>query len=120
MNWYLHVLQNNYLNFSGRAHRTEFWTFILINLAISIVLSLIDFVLGWIGPFGGALGTLYSLAVLLPTIGVTVRRLHDTGRTGLWYLLVFVPFIGALVLLFFCIMESQPGANQYGPSPHGA
>lgn len=118
MNWYLHVLQN-YVNFSGRAHRTEFWMFVLINLVVSLVLSMIDFALGWVGPFGGALGSLYSLGVLLPTIGVSVRRLQDTGRTGLWYLLIFVPFIGALVLIFFFVQPSQPGTNQYGPNPYG-
>ncbi|MFI4980373.1 MAG: DUF805 domain-containing protein, partial [Nevskiales bacterium] len=62
----------------------------------------------------------YSLAVLLPSIGVSIRRLHDTGRSGFWLLIAFVPIIGAVVLIVFDILESQPGDNEYGPYPHPA
>ncbi len=112
MNWYLDVLKK-YAVFDGRARRMEYWMFFLFNVIIAIVLNVID---GLIGT-GGVLGVLYSLAVLVPGIAVTVRRLHDTDRSGLWILIAFVPFIGAIVLLVFMVMEGSPGQNQYGPNP---
>ncbi|MCG6939936.1 MAG: DUF805 domain-containing protein [Thiohalocapsa sp.] len=120
MNWYLDVLKK-YAVFSGRAQRAEFWYFALFNTLIGIVLVLVDMALGTyskdagVGLFYG----LYALGVLLPGIAVGVRRLHDTSRTGWWYLLVAIPLIGALVLLVFFVQDSTPGANQYGPNPKG-
>ena len=115
MNWYLTVLKR-YTVFTGRAARTEFWMFALFNFIVSIVLGVVDNVLG----LGTLLAALYSLAVLLPSIGVGIRRLHDTGRSGWWLLISLVPLIGAIVLLVFTIQDSQPGDNQYGPNPKGA
>jgi uncharacterized membrane protein YhaH (DUF805 family) len=115
MNWYLTVLKR-YTVFTGRAARTEFWMFALFNLIVSIVLGVVDSVLG----LGTLLAGLYSLAVLLPSIGVGIRRLHDTGRSGWWLLISFVPLVGLIVLLVFTIQDSQPGDNQYGPNPKGA
>lgn len=115
MNWYLEVLKK-YAEFSGRARRTEYWMFFLINLIISIVLAVIDNMIGT----GGIIGGLYSLAVLLPGIGVTVRRLHDTGRVGWWILIGLIPIIGWIVLLIFMVLDSHPGDNEYGPNPKGA
>ena len=112
MNWYLKVLKQ-YADFNGRARRTEYWMFFLFNIIIAVVLGVIESVLG--GP--GILGGLYSLAVLLPAIGVTVRRLHDTGRTGWWILVGLIPVIGMIVLLVFMVLDSQPGSNEYGPNP---
>lgn len=120
MNWYVSVLKK-YVEFSGRASRTEFWMFALINFVIGIVLGIIDGVIGTKGAYGlGALGGLYNLAVLLPSLAVAARRLHDTGRSAWWLLLLFVPIIGWVVLLVFYILESQTGDNEYGPSPHPA
>lgn len=117
MNWYLEVLQK-YAVFSGRARRSEYWYFTLFNIIISIVLAVVDAVLGTGGQTGiGVLGGLYSLAVLIPGIAVAVRRLHDTGRSGWWLLIAFIPLIGALVLLYFMVQDSEMGPNQYGPSP---
>jgi len=117
MNWYLAVLKN-YAKFAGRAGRTEFWVFILINLVIEIVLGLIDNKLGLVSSTGyGVFSGIFSLAVFLPSIAVTVRRLHDTNRSGLWYLLIFVPIIGTIALIIFLVQEGHPGMNQYGPSP---
>ena len=115
MNWYLEVLKK-YAVFTGRASRTEYWMFFLFNLIIAIVLGAIDAVIGT----GGILGAIYALAVLIPAIAVAVRRLHDTGRTGWWVLIALIPVIGAIVLLVFMVMDSQPGANTYGPNPKGA
>jgi len=115
MEWYLQVLKK-YAVFSGRAHRTEYWMFVLINLIISFVLYLVEAFAG--GP--GVLGGLYSLAVLIPSLAVAARRLHDTNRSGWWLLIGLIPVIGAIVLLVFMVQDSQPGENQYGPNPKAA
>lgn len=120
MNWYTSVLKK-YAVFDGRASRTEFWMFVLFNIIAAVIVAIVDHILGTRTSSGvGILGSIYSLAVLLPTIGVSIRRLHDTGRSGFWLLLAFVPFIGAVVLIVFYILESQPGDNEYGPYPHPA
>ena len=117
MSWYLEVLKK-YAVFSGRARRKEYWMFFLINLLISAVLIAIDSLIGTFSQTGfGLLQGLYSLAVLIPSIAVTVRRLHDTGRTGWWILIGLIPVIGGIVLLIFMLLDSQPGVNQYGPNP---
>ena len=118
MSWYLEVLKK-YAVFDGRARRTEYWMFFLLSLVISVVLILIDRLIGtftYQAGFGLLQG-LYSLAVLIPGLAVTVRRLHDTGRSGWWILIALIPFIGGLVLLVFMVLDSQPGENQYGPNP---
>lgn len=117
MNWYLDVLKQ-YAVFTGRARRKEYWMFFLFNLIAAVVLGIIDGVLGLSLSQGmGLLGSLYALAVLLPSIGVTIRRLHDTNRSGWWCLIAFVPLIGGIVLLVFMLLDSTPGDNQYGPNP---
>jgi uncharacterized membrane protein YhaH (DUF805 family) len=82
------------------------------------VLGIIDNVagLGW-GAYGGVLSTIYSLAVLIPSLAVSVRRLHDTNRTGWWIFIGLVPLVGAIILIVFYATDSQPGDNQYGPNP---
>ncbi|BBB27488.1 DUF805 domain-containing protein [Amphritea japonica] len=112
MNWYLAVLKN-YVGFSGRARRKEYWMFTLFNLIVAIVLGFVDNLIGTTGLLGG----IYALAVLLPAIAVTIRRLHDTGRAGWWLLLILIPIIGALVLLVFMILEGKSGNNDYGNDP---
>ena len=117
MNWYLEVLRK-YAVFDGRARRTEFWLFVLFNGLIVFVLSFIEAIVG-ITPIAGVsiLGSLYSLAVFIPSLAVGARRLHDTGRSGWWLLIYIVPLIGAIVLLVFFVQDSQDGDNQYGPNP---
>lgn len=120
MKWYLEVLKK-YVSFSGRAGRPEFWWFFLINLIIAIVLTVIDLQLGLMAAGGVALlSTVYQLAVLLPSLGVSVRRLHDTDRSGWWMLIMLVPLIGLIVLLVFFIMAGTPGDNRHGPNPSDA
>lgn len=97
----------------GRARRKEYWTFVLINFLISLVLGVIDGALGLNSSGVGVLGGLFSLASLVPGIAVGVRRLHDTGRSGWWLLIAFIPLVGALILLYFFICGSQPEKNQY-------
>jgi|ERR1043165_6327400 uncharacterized membrane protein YhaH (DUF805 family) len=118
MNWYLEALKK-YADFSGRSRRKEYWLFVLFSVLISIVLQIID---GALGLFSrdlnaGLLSSLYGLAVLIPSIAVAIRRLHDTGRSGWMYLLIFVPCIGWILLLVWFIEDSSPGTNEYGPNP---
>jgi len=115
MNWYLDVLKK-YAVFDGRARRKEYWMFFLFNIIISIVLGVIEAMIGTFGILGG----LYMLAILVPAIGVTVRRLHDTDRSGWWILVGFVPVIGGIILLVLMVLDSKPGTNQYGPNPKEA
>ena len=118
MSWYLAVWKK-YAVFGGRARRKEYWYFVLFNLLISIVLASIDAVTGSFSPEAGMglLSGLYALAIFIPSIAVSVRRLHDSGRSGWWLLIAVVPLVGAIVLLVFLVQDSQPGENKYGPSP---
>jgi uncharacterized membrane protein YhaH (DUF805 family) len=111
MEWYLKVLKN-YVGFQGRARRKEYWMFVLFSVIFSIVLSIVDAIAG----LTSALSGLYSLAVLLPSLAVGVRRLHDTGRSGWWLLISLIPLIGSIILLVFMCQDSQEG-NKYGPNP---
>jgi len=118
MNWYLKAL-TNYTEFGGRARRKEYWFFILFNILISIAFTIIDGVTGLysietgVGLFSG----IYSLAILVPSIAVGVRRLHDTNRSGWWLLISFIPLIGAIILIVFLASDSNPEENQYGQNP---
>lgn len=111
MNWYLEVLKK-YAVFSGRAHRTEYWYFFLINLLISIGLAIIDGMIGL-----GLLGGLYALLTIIPSFAVGARRLHDTDRSGWWLLIGFVPLLGIIILLIIFTFPGTPGTNRYGPPP---
>ena len=121
VSWYLEALKK-YAVFSGRARRMEYWYFVLFNVIVAFVLALIDALLGTttgVSSFG-LLSGLYSLAVLIPTLAVLVRRLHDVDRTGWWILINLIPLVGTIVLLVFALMPGTPGSNQYGPDPKQA
>jgi uncharacterized membrane protein YhaH (DUF805 family) len=118
MSWYLAVLKK-YAVFGGRARRKEYWMFLLFNLIFLAVATILDTVLklnfgrlpyGWIY-------TVYALAVVIPSLAVAIRRLHDVGKSGWWLLIALVPLIGAIWLLVLYVKDSQPGENQYGPNP---
>lgn len=112
---------SKYVVFSGRARRSEYWWFILFVVLVSVVAGVIDTALGTTTQAGtGLLGGLAALALLLPQLAVGVRRLHDTGRSGWWLLIAFVPLIGTIVLIVFFVQDSQPQPNQHGPSPKAA
>lgn len=111
MEWYLKVLRQ-YVDFTGRARRKEYWMFTLVNVIISLVLAIIDNLLTI-----GLLGLLYSLAMLLPSLGAGVRRLHDTGRSGWWLLIGIIPLIGWIVLIVFLATDGERQPNAYGPDP---
>jgi len=91
----------------------------LFNIIVAIVLSLIDTLLGTFNFMQGVglLSGLYSLAVLIPTLAVTVRRLHDVDRSGWWIFINLIPLIGFIVLLVFAVTDGTPGSNRYGPNP---
>ena len=119
MNYYLKVLRQ-YVDFKGRARRAEYWNFVLFSTLISIVLLLVDtYVLGTNPMAGesGIIGNLYSLAVFLPSLGVLVRRLHDVGKSGWFFLIVLIPLIGAIWLLILLFRDGEPGENKWGPNP---
>jgi uncharacterized membrane protein YhaH (DUF805 family) len=101
-----------YATFTGRARRAEFWWFYLASVLASVVASIIDQILG-----SPILGILLTLALIVPTLAVGARRLHDTGKSGWWQLIGLVPIVGAIVLIVFCCQDSQPGTNNWGPSP---
>jgi uncharacterized membrane protein YhaH (DUF805 family) len=118
LSWYLQALKN-YAVFSGRSGRKEFWYFVLFNIIVGVVLGLIDRLLGTYSSASniGLLSGTYSLAILIPSLAVAVRRLHDLDYTGWWILIGLVPFVGSIVLLVFALFEGTPGTNRYGPDP---
>lgn len=113
MEWYLKVL-GQYADFSGRARRKEYWMFTLFHAIAAAVLSVIDIVL-FDDP--SILYGLYILATLIPSLAVSVRRLHDIGKSGWWYLIILIPIFGGLMLFIFSVMDSEPGSNNWGPNP---
>ncbi|MGW8368449.1 MAG: DUF805 domain-containing protein [Gammaproteobacteria bacterium] len=120
MNWYLDALKK-YAVFNGRSHRKAYWLFVLFNMLIAIGLAIVDSMAGTFDQETGfgLFGALYALAVFLPGLAITVRRLHDTSRSGWWALLVLIPVLGVLVLIVFMVLDSHPGTNEYGPNPKG-
>ncbi|MFG3661213.1 DUF805 domain-containing protein [Streptomyces sp. NPDC047706] len=115
MNWFIEVVKK-YAVFSGRARRKEYWMYVLVYVILAVVLAIVDFAV-----FGSqVLGLILALGLLLPSLGVTVRRLHDTGRTGWWILIALVPLVGSIVLLVFMCLEGETGGNKYGENPKSA
>jgi uncharacterized membrane protein YhaH (DUF805 family) len=119
MEWFLAALKK-YAEFEGRARRKEYWFFILFEVLILIVLFILSIILGQVSSILGTIfGLLYfaaSLGLLVPALAVGVRRLHDTGRSGWWLLIAFVPLVSIALIVFMCF-DSEPGDNQYGPNP---
>ncbi|WP_323930558.1 DUF805 domain-containing protein [Aeromonas veronii] len=116
MNWYISVLKQ-YAVFSGRAHRTEYWMFVLCNVIVMLLLGMVDKL---IGGDNELISSIYSLAVLLPSLAVAARRLHDTDRSAWWLLLGLIPIIGTLVLIYFMVCNGQQGPNRFGEDPKAA
>jgi len=123
MEWYLMVLKR-YAEFSGRSRRKEYWMFTLINVIISLAIYLPScmvftryFVVSMILV---VLSFIYGFAVLVPSLAVAVRRLHDIGKSGWMLLLGLIPIVGGIILLIWAASDSQPGDNQYGPNPKSA
>lgn len=110
---------NQYCKFTGRASRSEYWWFALFTFILGAV------VLGVVGGIFGAQSTVYTcisciinLALLLPSLGLCVRRLHDIGKGGGWIFINFVPLIGWIIFLVWMVKDSEPGNNRFGPMPN--
>lgn len=118
MEYFVKALKE-YATFTGRARRKEYWMYVLFYILFSIAVGILDSLLGTKDPDTGAgmLGGLYSLALLVPSLAVGARRLHDMGKSGWWLLLAFLPIIGWIWLIILLVQDSQPGTNQYGPNP---
>jgi uncharacterized membrane protein YhaH (DUF805 family) len=118
MKYYLQAL-SNYANFTGRARRKEYWMFLLFNMIFAFIAMIIDNILGRAAPeLGyGVVYVLYALAVFIPGLAVTVRRLHDVGKSGWMYFIVLIPIIGAIWLLVLLVSEGDQTRNEYGENP---
>jgi uncharacterized membrane protein YhaH (DUF805 family) len=110
--WFLNPVKYQYTDFTGRATREQYWMFtlwsIIISIGLGIVTELLD--LDIVAP-------LFTLAVLLPSLAIGARRLHDTGKSGWWQLIALIPIIGWIILIIFLVTKSDVGANKYGPDP---
>ncbi|MDH4226752.1 MAG: DUF805 domain-containing protein [Deltaproteobacteria bacterium] len=111
MNWYIEVLKK-YAVFDGRARRAEFWYFQLFNFIITLILAFATSAIKL-----PIISIVYYLAILIPSLAVNVRRLHDIDRSGWWLLIAFVPIIGFIILLIFDITDGTPGKNRFGDNP---
>ncbi|MBQ5840527.1 MAG: DUF805 domain-containing protein [Clostridia bacterium] len=109
VNNYVNVLRK-YADFSGRARRYEYWMFCLANIIIGFILGLLPFV-------GTVLSALYSLVVLIPSLALCVRRLHDIGKSGWYYFIGLIPLVGGILILIWFCTDSNAEPNQWGPSP---
>ena len=128
MEWYLKVMRDNYANFKGRARRKEYWMFVLVYVIILIACMVLDNVLGTVfmmdaGPLGeismgyGWLYSICSLVHFIPGLALVVRRLHDVGKSGWFYLLILIPIVGWIWLLVLYCTEGQKEDNKWGPDP---
>ena len=120
MEWFVKVVKS--FSFSGRARRKEYWMFVLIAVLIAIFLALADGITGtYSSELGfGLLGGLFLLGILIQSIAVGVRRLHDTGRSGWWLLLNLIPLVGPIIVLVLMALDGQSGDNAYGSNPKQA
>jgi uncharacterized membrane protein YhaH (DUF805 family) len=114
MNWFIDCITKNYANFNGRARRKEFWMFVLFGSILLTVTYILDTIIG----SNFILTTILLLVLFIPNLAVTVRRLHDTDKSGWLYLLSLIPLV-SLVLIVFACQDSTPGSNQYGDNPKG-
>lgn len=120
--YFIDVLKNHYFDFSSRTRRKEYWMFALCNVLIALLFQILSYI-----AMGAenttmiilifTLNFLLSLGVLIPSLAIVVRRLHDIGKSGWWYFIILVPLVGLIVLLVFLTQDSQVGANQYGEDP---
>lgn len=118
MKWFIKSLKQ-YADFKGRARRKEYWMFILFGVIIGVVLTLIEIMTGTFNYFVnfGPLSALFSLVIFIPNLAVSVRRLHDIGKSGWMILIILIPIIGAIWLFILMIRDSEPGQNKYGENP---
>jgi uncharacterized membrane protein YhaH (DUF805 family) len=105
------------VDFSGRARRSEYWWWAL---AVAVGYLVLGLLATQVSAVFWVVDLFFLLLVLVPSLAVTWRRLHDTGRSGAWWFIGFVPVVGGIIVLVFTILDSQPGPNEYGPNPKDA
>lgn len=125
MNWYIKVFKQ-YFDFTGRARRKEFWMFALFHFLFLFTTTFLVFYLtgdlyedtetNWVYV---TIICSYLLLSIIPSVALTIRRLHDTGKSGWWYLIVIIPYIGWFTIIIFACMEGNRGTNKWGPNPKG-
>ncbi len=120
MKYYLLAFKK-YAQFSGRSNRSEYWYFVLFHIIFAIVALILDTMIGssFAGSPYGFVYLLYILAAFLPGLAVSVRRLHDTNKSGWWILIALIPLIGSIWLIVYMATEGTKGENKYGPDPNG-
>jgi len=118
MNWWLTAMKK-YVDFNGRARRTEYWMFQLFNIIFMIVAIILDSMIGSANEDSGyqLFYLLFNLAIILPSWAILVRRLHDIGKSGWWVFIALIPLLGGVWLFFMTVTDSQPGDNEYGANP---
>ena len=107
---FVDYLKNEYVKFDGRVSRCQYWMFAIYSILIAIAISLVVFIL----PFLGFLSTLYILAILVPSVGLGVRRLHDINLSGWWFLLALIPYLGFVAMVFLFAIPSDNKSNDFG------
>ena len=122
MNEYLKVIKGHYADFKGRARRKEYWMFVLFQVIFGIIASVLDSALGLTFspeiPYGW-IYLLFAIATFLPGLALVVRRLHDVNKSGWYYFIVLIPFVGAIWLIVLLCTDSVPGPNKWGDNPKG-
>lgn len=117
MFWFIEVLKRAF-DFSGRSRRKEYWMYMLFYFIIVVILSIFENIFGLVlNDEIGVLTGLLGLILIIPSLSVLFRRLHDTGRSAWWILIGLIPLIGAIVLFIFTVLDSEPGLNKFGPNP---
>lgn len=116
IDWYKDAL-TKYIIIDGRSSRAAFWYFILANLLISLILLFADSILQNILGTNQLLRAVYTIFIFVPTVTLSVRRFHDIGKSGWWYLINLIPVLGFIIYLYFMCQPSQPSVNAYGPKP---
>ena len=109
-----------YAEFTGRSRRKEYWMFVLLSIGIYFIASILDRIAGMNGMIAGTYGPITALVVLgllVPSLAVSIRRLHDSDRSGWWLLLGLVPMVGEIIVLVFMVLEGTRGANRFGADP---
>ena len=124
MSYFIDAIFKHYADFSGRARRREYWMFVLFNFLAAFLIGFVNGIASGLGVIGnspwpplGWLSIAYSLFILIPGVAVFVRRLHDVGKSGWFWLIALIPLIGAIWLLVLMCQDGDPQANRYGPNP---
>ncbi len=115
LNWFIDPVKHHYADFSGRVSRKTYWMFVLVYIILAIAIAIVESIIGL-----NILGLIFSLAILVPSIAIATRRLHDTGLSGWFQLIALIPILGAIVLIVLLVRKGEAGANKYGPSTDGS